>query len=92
MLNALAKYPDYCGEAFTEGSKITPSWKFLGWKSQIIACINEPISEIISTAVVNLFKNYPQALFYVFKVVESDLALKLVSVKESRLYRGLQKH
>jgi hypothetical protein len=92
MLQALAKYPDYCGEAFTEGSKITPSWKFLGWKSQIIACINEPISDIIFTAVVNLFKNYPQALFYVFKVVESDLALKLVSVKESRLYRGLQKH
>lgn len=92
MLNALTKYPDECGPVFKEASKITPSWKFLGWKSQILACINEPISDIISHTVVNLFKNYPQALFYVFKVVESDLSLKLVSVKESRLYKALNKY
>ena len=92
MIQALTKFPNEWGPIFKESSKATPSWKFLEWKSQILACINEPISEIISTTVINLFKNYPQALFYVFKVVESDLALKLVSVKESRLYKALQKY
>lgn len=92
MLQALAKYPNDCGQTFKEASKVTPSWKFLEWKSQILACINEPISEIISSCVINLFKSYPQALFYVFKVVESDLHLKLLEVKESKLCKALQKY
>jgi len=73
MLQVVSQYPEDCGSIFKEASKITPSWKFLGWKSQILALINEPISEIIFHTVVNLFKNYPEALFYAFKVVESDL-------------------
>lgn len=64
MLQVVTQYPEDCGNCFEEASKDTPSWKFLGWKSQILALINEPISEIIFHTVVNLFKNYPEALFY----------------------------
>jgi len=37
MLEALSKYPNECGDEFKRLSSITPSWKFLSWKSQIIA-------------------------------------------------------
>jgi len=91
ILQALAKYPEQCQEAFKKGAEQTPSWKFLGWKSQILAWINEPISDVIFKTVAKLCAEYLEAMFYAFKVVESDLVLRLVSVKESKLYKGLQK-
>jgi len=39
-----------------------------------------------------MFKEYPQALFYAFKVVESDVVLKMSTVKESKLFRALKAH
>ena len=89
MLEALTLYPDHCGKDFKKESAKIPSWKFLNWKSQIIACINQPISDYISVAVKNLFKSYPQAMFYVFKVVESDVTLKMSKVRESKLFKAL---
>ena len=37
-----------------------------------------------------LFKSYPQAMFYVFKVVESDVTLKMSKVRESKLFKALK--
>jgi hypothetical protein len=46
---------------------------------------------VIFKTVAKLCAEYLEAMFYAFKVVESDLVLRLVSVKESKLYKGLQK-
>mmetsp|Transcript_22762 Transcript_22762/g.30369 ORF Transcript_22762/g.30369 Transcript_22762/m.30369 type:complete len:135 (-) Transcript_22762:1910-2314(-) len=80
---------------FIKESKDTPAWIFLRWISQLIAVVNTSESEMIKHKVVQIAKSYPQALYYPFKVVESNIELNLLSSEESvqttQLYDDIKK-
>lgn len=77
MLDVLSKYRDSVKEEFLEQSKSTPAWLFLRWISQIAAVLNRPESGVIQNVVGKIASKYPQALYYPFKVIESNLELSL---------------
>jgi hypothetical protein len=39
--------------------------------------------------IMNMFNTYPQAMFYAFKVVESDVVVGMAGIKQSELFRTL---
>lgn len=77
MLDVLSKYGECVQSDFIEHSKTTPVWLFLRWISQIAAILNRPESSIITNLVLKIASKYPQALYYPFKVIESNLEIDL---------------
>ena len=78
ILDVIGKYRDQVKDEFVENSKSTPAWLFLRWISQIAAVLNRPESSIIQNIVAKIAQKYPQALFYPFKVIESNLEINLM--------------
>ena len=66
-------------DEFIRESKDTPAWIFLRWINQLISVVNTSESDMIKHKVVQIVKIYPQALYYPFKVVESNIELNLLS-------------
>lgn len=75
IIDVVGQYQDKVKQEFIEWSKHTPSWLFLRWISQITAVLNRPESEIISELVKKIATKYPQAVFYPFKVIQSNIEI-----------------
>lgn len=67
---------------FLESSESTPAWVFLRWISQLAAVINRNKSEVIADKVRQISRKYPHALFYPFKVLESNLKINILDSHE----------
>ena len=76
LLEVLSRYMASVGEQFEEGVADTPAWMFLRWINQLVALLNRPEHEHVESKVLEIATEYPQALFYPFRVVESNAALE----------------
>ena len=85
---------DALKDEFKRESRDTPAWIFLRWISQLIAVINTSESEMIQKKVVEIVKNYPQVIYYPFKVVQSNIEVNLVNteVETTGLYESIKSH
>jgi DNA-dependent protein kinase catalytic subunit len=75
ILDVVGKYKEKVLEEYVCNSSNTPAWLFLRWISQIAAVLNRPESSIIKNTASKISSKYPQALFYPFKVIESNIEL-----------------
>jgi len=78
-------------QEFKSSSNETPAWVFLRWISQLVAVINRPESSIIDNKVKQIVKKYPHALYYPFKVVESNISVNMHDneVQPTRLFNKI---
>jgi len=92
MLDVVSKYKDQVAADFQAYSKDTPSWFFLRWINQIVAVVNRGESAVIEDKVYQIAKKYPQALYYPFKVIESNINVNILDaeVNLSSLFKKLQ--
>jgi hypothetical protein len=62
------------------------------WINQIVAIVNRQESSVIQEKVIQIAKHYPQALYYPFKVVESNIQVNVLEaeVQPTALFKKLQ--
>jgi len=62
------------------------------WINQIVAIVNRQESSAIEEKVIQIARHYPQALYYPFKVVESNLQVNVLGadVQPTPLFLKLQ--
>ncbi|CDW71353.1 dna-dependent protein kinase catalytic subunit [Stylonychia lemnae] len=94
LLDITSKYKDHVQGDFIAYSKETPTWYFLRWINQIVAVVNRPESSVIEEKVIQIAKKYPQALYYPFKVVESNVKVNVLDsdVQKTQLFQKLSKY
>jgi|LauGreDrversion4_2_1035121.scaffolds.fasta_scaffold06558_5 DNA-dependent protein kinase catalytic subunit len=51
------------------------------WINQIVAIVNRKESSVIEEKVIQIARHYPQALYYPFKVVESNLEVNVLEAE-----------
>jgi hypothetical protein len=73
LLEILIKFKEHVAQDFKAKIKNVPAWMFLKWINQLISLINQPENEFIKEKVVEIVRKYPQAFFYPFKVLESNI-------------------
>ncbi len=91
VLDILHKY-ERVVDTFLQHSKYTPVWMFLRWTNQLMAIINRPESRAVEPKVVEMTEAFPQALFYPFKLLESNIDVDIMnlSYEKSPLFSKLQ--
>ena len=52
-------------------SSDVPDWMFIGWISQMVALLNKAEGPAVHKILLSIATNYPQALFYQFKISSS---------------------
>jgi len=78
LLDVVSKYKEAVEGDFIAHSKDTPAWFFLRWINQIVAIVNRNESSVIEEKVIQIARRYPQALYYPFKVVESNIDVNVL--------------
>ena len=71
LLDILTRYNPSVSSIFKSKSNCTPCWLFLKWMSQVISLVNTPISEDITSKLLEIITLYPQPVFYTYKVQSS---------------------
>jgi hypothetical protein len=51
----------------------------LRWVNQLVAVINKPEGTIVAEKVRQIARKYPQALFYPFNVIQSNIEVNMLS-------------
>ena len=75
MLDVVGQYREAVSETFMSLSKHTPAWLFLRWINQIASLVNRPESATVDLLVRKINFKYPQAMFYTFNVIQSNLEM-----------------
>ena len=68
---------DKIDSEFMQASSKTPAWIFLRWINQIVAFMNRPKADVIAEKVRQIQRKYPQALYYPFKVIQSNFEVDM---------------
>ena len=83
-MDVVSRYQEHVGDEFTEASKTTPAWFFLRWINQVAATLSRPESGIIKDLVARICCQYAQALYYPFKVIESNIETASIGASGSQ--------
>jgi len=90
LLQLLEDFPS-TSLTFEEGVKEIPSWMFIRWISQLVGVINNQPESIIPI-LRRLASDYPQAIYYPFKITSETLNEKAAEMSndiEKQLYNPL---
>lgn len=85
LLELIEKFPSTRGQ-FSELSPSIPTWMFLGWMAQMLAHLNGEEADVLFPVLSRIADDYPQALYYPFKISSEDLKPRTVEAEH-----GLQK-
>lgn len=82
------------GQEFGKHSKDTPAWIFLRWVNQLVAVINKPEGQIVAEKVRQIARKYPQALYYPFNVILSNIEVNTLSseIHTTELFNVIKKY
>ena len=73
LLHLIASYPSV-RESFSSHISEIPSWMFIRWISQMLGIINEPEGAAVVPILLRIAEEYPNALFYPFKISSETLS------------------
>lgn len=91
---SLTQNSDSVEAEFILSSKDTPAWVFLRWINQMAAVLNRPESAVIADKLKVISRKYPHALYYPFKVIESNIKFSLLDteVQTTSVFKKIQQH
>merc|ERR1711974_36051 len=75
LLHLISNFPTV-QESFANLVNEIPSWMFIRWISQMVGLLNESESKIIVPILNRIAEEYPQALYYPFKISSETLCEK----------------